>query len=168
MTTTKTPGGTQINLDLPSAKELRDVIERKERERAAEALKQRQAAEAEKKHQEEVFLADKLTPDFVNLIMTRVQKAAESGASEIMIGQFPSDWCTDGGRRINAAEDDWPDTLQGIAREFYELWEHELKPRGYRLRAGIINFPGGKPGDVGAFLSWGAYAEPEKRRPSYS
>ena len=81
MTTTKTPGGIQINLDVPSAKELRDVIERKERERAAEALKQQQASEAEKKHQEEVFLAEKLGPDFVNQIMTRVQRAAESGAS---------------------------------------------------------------------------------------
>ena len=86
--------------------------------------------------------------------MTRVRTAAESGATESMIGQFPSDWCTDGGRRINVPEQDWPDTLQGIAREFYEFWERELKPKGFGLRAQIISFPDGKPGDVGAFLSW--------------
>ena len=102
MTTTKTPGGIQINLDVPSAKELRDVIERKERERAAEALKQQQASEAEKKHQEEVFLAEKLGPDFVNQIIDAVYQGRRKKAAHReleLIGQFPSDWCTDRGRK---------------------------------------------------------------------
>ena len=50
----------------------------------------------------------------------------------------------------------WPDTLQGFAREFYEFWERELKPKGFGLRAEIVSFPGGLPGDVGAFLTWRA------------
>ena len=83
---------TQPELELPSAEELRSILERNRQERAAAELKRRQAEEEEKKHQEEMFLADKLTPKFINLLMTRVRKAAESGASEIMIGQFPSDW----------------------------------------------------------------------------
>lgn len=160
MTTSNTPGETQPGLELPSAEELREAIERNEKKRAAEELKHRQAEEEERKHQQDMFLADKLTPAFINQVMTRVRKAAEGGASEIMIGQFSSNWCTDGGRRINAGEEDWPATLQGIARKFFEFWEHDLKPRGFRLRVGIINYPGGKPGDVGAFLSWGAYVEP--------
>jgi len=90
------------------------------------------------------------------VIMRRVHDAAEGGASEIMIGKFPCALCTDGGRKINAPEESWPDTLQGIAREFFEFWERNLKPRGFRLRVQILDFPGGKPGDVGAFLSWKA------------
>jgi hypothetical protein len=74
-----------------------------------------------------------------------------------MLGEFPSAWCTDGGRRINNQPDpSWPDTLQGFAREFYEFWERELKTKGYGLRAEIVSFPDGRPGDVGAFLTWKA------------
>jgi len=155
-TTTKTAGGTLSALDLPSAEDIRGITERKEREKAAAELKQHDAAEEEKKHQEEVFLKDKLTPDIIARILTRVRDAAESGATEIMIGQFPSAWCTDGGRKINVPEDSWPDTLQGIAKEFFEFWERNLKPKGFRFRAEIISFPGGLPGDVGVFLSWKA------------
>jgi hypothetical protein len=154
--TSDTADRTEGGLELPSAADMRDIIERKNREKAAEELKKRTAAEEEKKHQEEILLARKLTPEFINLIMRRVHDAAESGASEIMIGKFPCALCTDGGRKINAPEESWPDTLQGIAREFFEFWERNLKPRGFRLRVQILDFPGGKPGDVGAFLSWKA------------
>jgi hypothetical protein len=101
-TTSDTAGGTQGGLELPSVADMRDIIERKNREKAAEELKKRTAAEEEKKHQEELLLARKLTPEFINLIMRRVHDAAESGASEIMIGKFPCALCTDGGRKINA------------------------------------------------------------------
>jgi hypothetical protein len=30
----------------------------------------------------------------------------------------------------------------------------ELEPQGYKLRAQIMDFPGGMPGDVGIFLRW--------------
>ena len=59
-------------------------------------------------------------------------------------------------------EDDWPDTLQGFAKEFFEFCQRDRKPRKFRLRVRIVSFPGGKPGDVGAFLSWGAYADTDK------
>lgn len=150
----KTRGLAELGHELPSAAEIQQIIERTKQKRNDEDQIRRAAAEQEKRHQQELFLADKLTPEFIDLIMTRVRTAAESGATELMIGQFPSDWCTDGGRRINVPEQDWPDTLQGIAREFYEFWERELKPKGFGLRAQIISFPDGKPGDVGAFLSW--------------
>lgn len=156
MTTTSDTGRTPGGLELPSAADLRNIIERKKKEKAAEELKKHTAAEEEKKHQEEILLARKLTPDFIDLIMRRVHDAAEGGTSEIMIGKFPSALCSDGGRKINAPEESWPDTLRGIAREFFEFWEQNLKPRGFRLRVQILDFPGGKPGDVGAFLSWKA------------
>jgi hypothetical protein len=110
--------------------------------------------EEEKKHQQDAFLTRKVTPGYINTLMLRIRSAVETGAHEIMVGQFPSDWCTDGGRAINAAEDGWPVTLQGMAWEFYEFVERDLKPRGFHLHVKIINFPGGMLGDVGAFLSW--------------
>ena len=33
--------------------------------------------------------------------------------------------------------------------------ERDLKPRGFALSARVLEFPDGKPGDTGLFLSWG-------------
>ncbi len=46
------------------------------------------------------------------------------------------------------------DTLTGFAKRAYEFWQKELEPQGYKLRAQIMDFPGGMPGDVGIFLRW--------------
>ena len=147
--------------DLPTAAAIREIIARKKRDEAAGEQTHASALEEEKKHQLDLFLARKLTPDLIGLIMARVHAAADSGILEIMIGEFPSAWCTDGGRRINNPPDDtWPETLPGIAREFFDFWERELKPRGFGLRAEIISYPEGKLGDVGAFLSWAPKADP--------
>src|SRR4029453_4581923 len=40
-------------------------------------------------------------------------------------------------------------------RQAYEFWRDQLRPAGYRLRAMIVEWPGGLPGDVGFFLRWG-------------
>jgi hypothetical protein len=158
--TMDTMASPRTGLELPSAQGIREIIEHKRMEKGAEEQKQRAAAEEEKKHQEELFLARTLPPDFIDRVMKRVRIAAEGGALEIMIGQFPSAWCLDEGRRINNQPDDsWPDTLQGIAREFFDFWQRELKPRGFGLRVEIISYPDGKPGDVGAFLSWVAQTD---------
>ena len=39
-------------------------------------------------------------------------------------------------------------------RKVYDYWQANLKPGGFRLIARIINYPGGKPGDVGLFFTW--------------
>ena len=140
---------------LPSAKDIRGIIEQKEMERARETAKHLDAEEQELKHQQELFLARKVTPEFITTILDRVRRAAANGETKMLLGHFPSDWCSDGGRRINNAEKDWPETLSGFAKEFFEFWERELKPRGFKLSAEIISFKhGGTLGDVGAYLSW--------------
>jgi hypothetical protein len=68
--------------------------------------------------------------------------------------RFPSTYCTDGGRAINSFEPDWPKTLTGFAKRAHEFWQKELEPQGYKVRAQIMDFPGGMPGDVGIFLKW--------------
>ena len=80
--------------------------------------------------------------------------AAEAGQKESELLRFPSQLCVDGGRAINVAEEDWPATLRGEAAEIYLRWERDLKPRGFTLTARVVDFPQGKPGDVGLFLGW--------------
>jgi hypothetical protein len=36
----------------------------------------------------------------------------------------------------------------------YEFWNRHLRPRGYKLRVQIVDFPDGVPGDVGMTLKW--------------
>jgi hypothetical protein len=99
-----------------------------------------------------------LTPDFLQDVRTRlgarVRKAAASGETEAMVMRFPVDLCTDKGRAINNGDVDWPDSLTGRPRQAYELWRDHLRAGGYKLKAMIIEWPAGLPGDVGFFLSW--------------
>lgn len=88
------------------------------------------------------------------IIKRVVTKAAADGKYEAMIFSFPSSFCTDSGRAINNNLPGWQKTLQGKAKELYELFEQVAKPEGYGLKAAIINFPDGIPGDVGFFLTW--------------
>jgi hypothetical protein len=123
----------------------------------AEADKERKAkAEEEKQHSTFVtdFLGSHVTENEVAIVRRLVMNAVRDGKYEAMVYSFPSDLCTDSGRAINSADPDWPDTLQGKAKEFFERYQEFGKPQGYKLKAMIINFPGGIPGDVGFFLNW--------------
>jgi hypothetical protein len=100
-----------------------------------------------------------LTPqklkEITDSLKFKLRAAAERGQSELMVMRFPHALCTDKGRAVNNAEPDWPDTLVGRPRQAYELWRDQLRPAGFRLKAMIVEWPGGLPGDVGFFLSWG-------------
>jgi hypothetical protein len=87
-------------------------------------------------------------------VLFKLREAAKSGATELMVMRFPNTLCTDKGRALNNSEDGWPDTLIGRPRQAYEFWRDHLRPAGYRLKALIVDWPGGLPGDVGFFLSW--------------
>src|SRR4051795_5942957 len=43
----------------------------------------------------------------------KLRRAAERGATELMVMRFPNTLCTDKGRAVNNAEQGWPDTLVG-------------------------------------------------------
>jgi hypothetical protein len=51
-------------------------------------------------------------------------------------------------------EPGWENTLTGLPKELFLFWNTHLRPRGYRLRCQIVDFPNGMPGDVGMTLSW--------------
>jgi hypothetical protein len=88
-------------------------------------------------------------------LLHKLRSAAQRGARELMVMRFPTALCTDKGRAINNADADWPETLTGRPRQAYEFWRDQLRPAGYRLKALIVEWPGGLPGDVGFFLQWG-------------
>ena len=87
-------------------------------------------------------------------LATKTRAAAQRGENEVLVMRFPSALCSDKGRAINNAEADWPATLTGRPRQAYEFWKEHLQPAKYKLRAMIIDWPGGLPGDIAFFLSW--------------
>jgi hypothetical protein len=66
----------------------------------------------------------------------------------------PASTAPTAGRAINSFEPEWPKSLTGFAKVAYDFWQKELEPQGLMLRAQIMDFPSGMPGDVGMFLGW--------------
>ena len=87
-------------------------------------------------------------------MLDRAKLAARRGEQEFMLLRFPSDLCSDGGRKINVAEEGWEGTLRGEVAELYSRWRIELKPRGFGLSARIVSFEEGVIGDMALYLTW--------------
>jgi hypothetical protein len=115
-------------------------------------LKKKKAQQQDALH--EAFMSREVQPNAIERINDAVRIAAQNGQHQLQVLTFPASWCSDGGRRINNAEPDWPSTLEGGAKRGFEFYERELRPLGYKLHAEIISFPGGMPGDVAIFLKW--------------
>jgi hypothetical protein len=137
-----------------SAAELRMTILKKELEEAEKQARQKAKAEEGLRAFTDSFLNDHVSEDELALVRKLVMNAVNNGKFEAMIYSFPSDLCTDSGRAINNRLPHWPETLQGKAKELYDRYLEAVKPQGFRLKATIINFPNGMPGDVGLFLNW--------------
>jgi len=139
---------------VPSADDLRmEILERQ----MAEIDRRAKEREAEQKKLDAIaneFLSEHVSERERQMIRTIVMSAVRDGKFEAMVYSFPSRLCTDSGRAINNLDPKWPDTLQGKARELYEGFKANLQPKGYRMKAAIIDFPGGMPGNVGFFLNW--------------
>lgn len=138
----------------PTAEELRMALLQKEMEKAEQAEKAKAAEQRKLAEFAESFLGQHVSEEEIAMVRRLVMNAVKDGKFEAMVYSFPSELCTDRGRAINSGSADWPETLQGKAREFYDRYQALGKPGGYRLKAMIINFPGGIPGDVGFFLNW--------------
>jgi len=113
-----------------------------------------------------------LTDAVVESALDRIKHVFELGETELMIASFPSSFCTDDGRAIINAnappinkpteeelaarqdEPEWLVTLPQGVRKVYDYWRDNLKPGGFKFTARVINYPVGKPGDVGLFFSW--------------
>jgi hypothetical protein len=119
-----------------------------------EERQSKQQKEKLQKEMREAFEARELHPDVLNRINGAVRIAAEQGKRQIQVLTFPSRFCSDGGRRINIADPEWPSTLEGFAKKAYGFFDKELRPLGFKIHAEIVSFPDGLPGDVGLLLKW--------------
>jgi hypothetical protein len=137
-----------------SADALRMSILQKEMEKMDVERKAREAEEKRVAAFTSEFLHKHVSEDEIAMVRRLVQNAVKDGKMEAMVYSFPSDLCTDSGRAINNYDPNWPATLQGKAKEFFERYEKLARPQGYKLKAMVINFPGGVPGDIGLFLNW--------------
>lgn len=142
---------------LPTAKDLQKKLALAEAEKAADSARRIAAEEAEKTALLEQLSKPSGVSDEERMKRAAaiIQRAVANGQTEVFVGRFPNQLCTDHGRAINQAEPGWEKTLTGLPKELYEFWEKHLRPRGYRLKCQIVDFPGGMPGDVGVTLSWG-------------
>jgi hypothetical protein len=143
-----------MTADLITPEELRRIADEQEMAKAREALEKQRKAEEERHHLRDAFMSRDLQPDVMERLSRAVKGAAERGERELLVLRFSSEYCTDRGRAINSLEPEWPQTLTGFAKRAHEFWQAELEPKGYKLRAQIMDFPGGMPGDVGMFLTW--------------
>jgi hypothetical protein len=124
-------------------------MEKMEEERRLKKNKERQQSELR-----EAFMSREIHPEAIDRINNAVSIAAKQGLHQIQVVTFPSTFCTDGGRRINIADPEWPSTLDGFAKQAFEFYQKELRPLGFKCHAEIISFPDGMPGEVGLFLKW--------------
>ena len=141
---------------LPTAQEAMEKLALAEAEKASAALRKQSEAEAEKK-----MLLEKLTKpsgvsdeEALRRVGIIIERAVSNGLTEVQVYRFPNALCTDHGRAINQQEQGWETTLTGLPKEMFQFWERQLRPRGYKIKFQIVDFPDGMPGDVGITLKW--------------
>jgi hypothetical protein len=141
---------------LPKAADCLKKAAEVESEKASEYTRQQAKIAAEKK-----ALMDKLSePSGVSdeerqkRAAVIIKRAVSNGLTEVQVGTFPNALSTDGGRAINQMEPGWEKTLIGLPKEIFEFWQKYLKPRGYKIKYQIVDWPGGMPGDIGITLNW--------------
>lgn len=147
---------TTIDELLPSAKDARKQLAVAEAKKADDEAQRRHAEEAEKR-----ALIDQLTKpsgvseeEGIRRGARIIKRAVDAGLTEVQVYRFPNALCTDRGRAINQQEPGWENTLTGIPKEIYQLWDKHFRPRGYKLKVQTIDWPGGMPGDIGMTISW--------------
>jgi hypothetical protein len=142
---------------LPSAKEVMQKIALAEAEEAEKQARMLAEGQNEKR-----ALIDQLSKpsgiseeEAIARGIKIIERAMKSRMTEVEVMRFPNQLCTDKGRAINQQEPGWEKTLTGAPKEIYQLWDKYFRPRGYKLRVQIVDFPGGLPGDVAITLRWG-------------
>jgi len=141
---------------LPSAGDFAKKVALAEAEEAAKESKAQHQAELEKK-----ALLDQLQKpsgvsddEAIQRAVKMIEGAVRNRRTEVQVHRFPNILTTDNGRAINQMEAGWSETLTGVPKEIYQLWDRHFREKGYKLRAEIIDFPNGMPGDVALTLVW--------------
>jgi hypothetical protein len=141
---------------LPDAKELMKRLALAEAKESDKEAKTHARAEAEKKSFIDFLKKPSGISDAegIKRAVQIIERAANSGKSEVCVLRFSNKLCTDRGRAINQREPGWERTLTGVPKEIHELWVKYFRDKGYKLRVEIIDFPDELPGDIAMTLSW--------------
>lgn len=141
-----------------SATELRNYVMQTEMAKASKYAGSDTAEKAREELIRSLMEPVAVTPEKIAEVKRRVlnqlRKAAVKGDKEVLVMRFPNALCTDKGRALNNLEKEWPGTLIGRPLQAFEFWRDHLKPQGYGLKAMIVDWPKGLPGDIGFFLTW--------------
>jgi len=141
---------------IPSALDCRKKAAEVESEKASDYVRKMAAVEAEKKALLDQLLKPSGVTDEERMkrAASIIRRAVDNGLSEVRVGRFPNLLFTDKGRAINQQEPGWEETLTGLPKELFLFWQEHLKPRGYKVKFEIVDFPNGMPGDIGITLRW--------------
>jgi hypothetical protein len=147
---------TSLDELLPTANHLRAQVALAEAREASKEAAKRAEADAEKRALLEQLRKPSGISDeeAIRRAIKIIERAVSNGRTEVQVHRFPNALCTDSGRAINQQEPGWEKTLTGVPMEIYQLWAKYFRPRGYKLKVEIIDFPNGMPGDVGMTLKW--------------
>ena len=142
-----------------SAAELRNYVKQTEMAKASKDVGSDQAEKAREALIKSLLQPVAVTPEKIaevkRRVLSRLRTAAGKGDKEALVMRFPNALCTDKGRALNNLENGWPGTLTGRPLQAFEFWRDHLQPQGYGLKAMIVDWPAGLPGDIGFFLTWG-------------
>jgi len=139
-----------------SASAFRDAVRAYKAETVDHQQAQARDAQLERRRQIKALLDHHVSHELWREMLEHAELAAKNGEQEVMMLRFPSDLCSDGGRKIDVVERGWEETLRGEAAELYSRWKTELKPKGFGLSARIVSYEdGGTIGDIGLYLTWG-------------
>jgi hypothetical protein len=154
------PGGASGDLAMNfdgrtlSADAVRAYLRSVKEEEQAKRRAHEEVARTERDKLRQAFMEREVQPEAMDRIAALVRKTLEMGEKQALVLQFPSDWLPDQGRAITNHDRNWPQKLDGFPKKAYDFFARELEPRGFQLRAEVVSWPGGMPGDVGFFLAW--------------
>ena len=141
-----------------SAAELRNYVTQTEMAKASKhvgsGLAENARAELIKSLMQPVAVTPEKIAEVKRRVLGQLRSAAVRGDKEVLVMRFPNALCTDKGRALNNLENEWPSTLTGRPLQAFEFWRDHLQPQGYGLKAMIVDWPQGLPGDIGFFLTW--------------
>ena len=148
----------ELSKPLPTAKQAMERLALAEAEKARDALRHKEKADADKK-----ALIEHLSKptgiseeEALKRAAAIIERAIKHGLTEVEVFRFPNALCTDHGRAINNyLESGWENTLTGLPKEMYRFWDEHLRPLGYKARFQVVDFSDGVPGDIAITLKWG-------------
>jgi CBS domain-containing protein len=121
-----------------------------------EAVAAKDQAKLEQERRVKDMLREHVGTPAWTALLERARAAAALGENSFELIRFPCDLCSDGGRKIDVAEKDWPTTLRGEAAEFYTRWDRDLRAAKFGLSAQLVDYIDGIPSNVALSLTWRA------------